>query len=82
MTQVKEKIEPDLVSLERDLSYPPPEKLPQTKSFAPPPQRGIHELIREVREDAAAVLRKLEIIEQRLVEFDRAQAAFYNGRKP
>ena len=52
------------------------------RSFAPPDQRGIHELVNETMEKFVEGLRLLETIERRLAEFDRLQANFYNGRKP
>ena len=51
------------------------------KSFAPPQQRGIHELIDQAIEDHESLGRDLEIIKKRLAEFDRLQGDFYNGRQ-
>ena len=73
MTQ-KEKIEPNLDALERAVS------LPQSKSFAPPTERGIHELLEEVQEAVQLASDRLQGIKKRLAEFDRLQSSFYNGR--
>jgi len=56
------------------------EKLPQTKSFAPPAQRGIHELIDEIESLIADVQERVHIVKNRLAEFDSLQSQFYNGR--
>jgi hypothetical protein len=80
MTQVKEKIEPDLSGIEKAIMGP--EKLPAAKSFAPPTQRGIHELISDIDDLVATLQERVDNVKKRLSEFDRLQSSFYNGQKP
>lgn len=75
-----ERHEPNLEALEQSLSVVP--KMPEAKSFAPPTQRGIHELIAEVEEALELVNQRVDNIKRRLAEFDRLQASFYQGQKP
>jgi hypothetical protein len=66
------KIEPDMRSLEQALA--------PVKSFAPPTERGIRELVSEVIQKNDDLHRLLKIIDERLAHFDRMSANFYNGR--
>lgn len=79
MNQI-ERVEPDLEKLERAVSAPV--KMPPAKSFAPVTQRGIHELIDELEGVIELALSHLKVVKQRMAEFDRLQAGFYNGSKP
>jgi hypothetical protein len=74
MTQ---KIDPNLEAVEKGLA----QMLPAAKSFAPPEQRGIHELIEELVELVDLTQTKLHIIRRRLDEFNILQSQFYNGRQ-
>ena len=51
------------------------------KSFAPPENRGIHELIDETIALVTQVDLKLEMIKRRLAEFDSLQRQFYLGEQ-
>ena len=78
------KVEPNLDSLEKAIAprVEGLERMPKGKSFAPPDQRGIHELIDEVESAVDLVMELIKNIKRRLNEFDRLQASFYNGQKP
>lgn len=53
----------------------------QNKNFAPPKQRGIHDLVNEIEQLAATLEARIAAIQQRLTEFDEAHSRFYNGRE-
>jgi hypothetical protein len=73
------KIEPDLDDIEKALAPP---KLPKAKSFAPPQQQGVHELIAEIDDMVSILQNRVTTLKQRLAEFDRLQTNFYNGTTP
>jgi hypothetical protein len=73
------KIEPDLDDIEKALAPP---KLPKAKSFAPPQQQGLHDLISEIDDLVNDLRERVTVVKQRLVEFDRLQTNFYNGTRP
>jgi len=56
-------------------------KMPPAKSFAPPTQRGILELAEELENAIFEAAKVAKVIRDRLSEFDRLQAHFYNGLK-
>jgi hypothetical protein len=56
--------------------------LPPAKSFAPPEERGIHELVEELSEVLSLAQSQLGIIRDRLAKFDKLQGNFYKGQKP
>jgi hypothetical protein len=56
--------------------------LPKPKSFAPPTERGIHELMAEAIAAIDLARRAVEVAKERLEHFDRLQANFYNGQAP
>jgi hypothetical protein len=78
-----EKVEPQLPRVEKfsaeELLRP---QQFQPKSFAPPGQRGIHELVEELSQALSLAQSQLGIIRDRLSEFDRLQGSFYKGQKP
>ncbi len=83
---MNEKTEPDLAEIERAimneraiLNGP---KMPAARSFAPPAGRGIHELIEELESTLHLAQSHLEVIKERMAQFDRLQTGFYNGTKP
>jgi len=68
-----EAVEKAIIGVEKEIR--------SDKSFAPPENRGIHELIDETIALVTQVDLKLEMIKRRLAEFDSLQRQFYLGEQ-
>jgi flagellar motor switch protein FliM len=56
-------------------------KLPSVKSFAPPDQRSVRELVEEIEDALGLVEARVKSLKVRLDEFYRLQNEFYVGDK-
>lgn len=79
---MKDKIEPVLDEASQLKAVETALTMPQAKSFAPPKDRGLHELLEELKATLELAEAQLTHIRNRNTELDRLLNIFYNGRKP